>query len=112
VNDFVKYAVYFLLGGTIVSVSTYLGSQGKSFLAAFASTFPAITGATFILIYLNGGNDAIVSYAKHLLWFVPPWMVYVVSMIAGIPRFGFWPSMIGSVVLYLGCVGLVKMVLR
>ena len=73
-NDFVKYTVYFLLGGTIVSVSTYLGSQGKSFLAAFASTFPAITGATFVLIYLNGGNEAIVSYAKNLLWFVPPWI--------------------------------------
>ena len=97
---------------TIVSLSTYLGSQGRSFLAAFASTFPAITGATFVLIYLNGGNDAIVSYAKNLLWFVPPWMVYVVSMIAGVPRFGFWPAMIGSLVLYLGCVGLVKLVLR
>jgi hypothetical protein len=107
-----KYILYFLLGGTIVSVSTYLGSQGKSFLAAFASTFPAITGATFILIYLNGGNDAIVSYARSLLWFVPPWIVYVVSMIAGVPRFGFWPAMIGSLVLYLGCVGLVKLVLR
>ena len=110
-SDFVKYAVYFLLGGTIVSVSTYLGSQGKSFLAAFASTFPAITGATFILIYLNGGNEAIVSYAKNLLWFVPPWIVYVITMILGIPQVGFWPAMIGSVVLYLGSVGLVKKVL-
>jgi uncharacterized membrane protein (GlpM family) len=107
-----KYVLYFLLGGTIVSVSTYLGSQGRSFLAAFASTFPAITGATFVLIYLNGENDAIVGYAKNLLWFVPPWMVYVVSLIAGVPRFGFWPAMIGSLVLYLACVGLVKMVLR
>ncbi len=103
-----KYALYFLLGGAIVSVSTYLGSQGRSFLAAFASTFPAITGATFILIYLNGGNDAIVSYAKNLLWFVPPWILYVVSMIAGVPRFGFWPTMIASLALYLGSVGLVK----
>lgn len=111
-NDFVKYTLYFLLGGTIVSVSTYLGAQGKSFLAAFASTFPAITGATFVLIYLNGGNDAIVSYAKNLLWFVPPWMVYVVSMIVGIPRFGFWPAMIGSLTLYMSCVGAVKLWLR
>ena len=111
-NDFAKYALYFLLGGTIVSLSTYLGSQGKSFLAAFASTFPAITGATFVLIYLNGGNDAIVSYAKNLLWFVPPWIIYVVSMIAGVPRLGFWPTMLGSVALYLGCVGLVKIGLK
>ena len=111
-NDFAKYALYFLLGGMIVSLSTYLGSQGKSFLAAFASTFPVITGATFILIYLNGGTDAIVGYAKNLLWFVPPWIVYVGVMIAGVPRFGFWPAMFGSLALYLGCVGLVKIALK
>ena len=111
-NDWGKYVIYFLLGGTIVSVSTYLGAQGKSFLAAFASTFPAITGATFVLIYLNGGNEAIVGYAKNLLWFVPPWMVYVVSMIVGIPRFGFWPAMIGSLTLYMSCVGALRLWLR
>jgi uncharacterized membrane protein (GlpM family) len=111
-GEFGKYVLYFLLGGTIVSVSTYLGSQGKSFLAAFASTFPAITGATFILIYLNGGNDAIVSYAKNLLWFVPPWTVYVVCMITGVPRLGFWPAMAGSLAIYMGCVGLVRLVIR
>jgi hypothetical protein len=111
-SELSKYLLYFLLGGTIVSVSTYFGSQGKSFLAAFASTFPAITGATFVLIYLNGGSESLVGYAKNLLWFVPPWMVYVVSMITGVPRFGFWPAMIGSLVLYLSCVGLVKIVLR
>jgi len=112
VNDFAKYALYFLLGGTIVSLSTYLGSQGKSFLAAFASTFPVITGATFILIYLNGETDVIVGYAKNLLWFVPPWIVYIGVMIAGVPRFGFWPAMCGSLALYLGCVGLVKIALK
>ena len=111
-NELGKYALYFLLGGTIVSISTYLGSQGRSFLAAFASTFPAITGATFILIYLNGGNDAIVSYAKNLLWFVPPWTVYVIAMIVGVPRFGFWPAMVGSLTLYMSCVGLVRLLIR
>ncbi len=108
----VKYVLYFVLGGTIVSISTYLGSQGRSFLAAFASTFPAMTGATFILIYLNGGSEHLVSYAKNLLWFVPPWLVYVVCMIVGVERVGFWLSMVGSLVLYMGCVALVKFVAR
>jgi len=112
VNDFGKYVLYFLLGGSIVSFSTYLGSQGKSFLAAMASTFPAITGVTFILLYMNGGGTITVDYAKNLMWFVPPWIVYVTAMIMGIPRLGFWPAMAGSLVLYTGCVGLVKMVLR
>ena len=36
-GEWAKYSLYFLLGGMIVSVSTYLGSQGRSFLAAFAT---------------------------------------------------------------------------
>jgi hypothetical protein len=64
VNDWAKYVVYFLLGGTIVSLSTYLGAQGRPYLAAFASTFPAITGATFVLLYLNGGSGC--SGLSHL----------------------------------------------
>lgn len=111
-NGLGKYLLYFLLGGSIVSFSTYLGSQGKSFLAAFASTFPAITGVTFILLYANGGGTITVAYAKSLLWFVPPWILYVLAMIMGIPRFGFWPAMAGSLVLYMGCIGLLKLVLR
>ena len=107
-----KYLLYFLLGGTIVSVSTYFGSQGKSFLAAFASTFPAITGATFILIYLNGGSESLVGYAKNLLWFVPPWIVYVITMILGVPRVGFWPAIALSMTLYFGCIGLLKIAVR
>jgi hypothetical protein len=111
-NDVVKYTVYFLLGGAIVSLSTYLGSQGRSFLAAFASTFPAITGATFVLLYLNGGSESLVGYAKNLLWFVPPWIVYVTTMIVGVPRLGFWPAMAISLTLYMGCVGILKLGLR
>lgn len=111
-SDLAKYSVYFLLGGILVSLSTYLGSQGRSFLAAFASTFPAITGATFILLYLNGGNEPLVGYAKNLLWFVPPWLVYVTAMIVGVPRLGFWPAMAISMTLYMGCVGIVKLALR
>jgi hypothetical protein len=111
-NDVMRYSLYFILGGCIISVSTYLGSQGRSFLAAFASTFPAITGATFILIYLNGGSDNLVAYAKNLLWFIPPWLVYVTAMIVGVPRVGFWPSMGLSLALYMGCVAILKVALR
>jgi hypothetical protein len=112
VNDWAKYVLYFLLGGTVVSLSTYLGAQGRPYLAAFASTFPAITGATFVLLYLNGGTDAIVAYAEKLFWFLPAWIVYVMTMIFVVPRIGFWPAMTVSVALYMGCVWLVKMAVR
>jgi hypothetical protein len=112
VNDWAKYVIYFLLGGTVVSLSTYLGAQGRPYLAAFASTFPVITGATFVLLYLNGGTDAIVAYAEKLFWFLPAWIVYVMAMIFIVPRIGFWPAMSVSVALYMGCVWLVKIALR
>lgn len=71
-SEVAKYALYFLIGGLVVSVSSYLGAKGEGFLAAFASTFPAMTGVTFMLIHLNGSAGSTLIYAKHLLWFVPP----------------------------------------
>lgn len=111
-SDVMKYALYFVWGGLLVSVSSYVGSMGRGFLAAFASTFPAITGMTFILIYLNGGTDNTLSYAKHLLWFVPPWLAYVGFIILTLNRLGFWPAMIGGLTVYMSCVGLLKLALR
>ncbi len=110
--DITKYGLYFLIGGVVVSVSTYWGTKGHGFLAAFASTFPAMTGVTILLIYLNGGNASAMVYAKHLLWFVPPWLVYVGFIIYGLERLGFWITMAGALTLYMGSVGLVKLALR
>jgi hypothetical protein len=42
-NDALKSLLYFLLGGSPVSRSSYVGAPGRGFLAAFAGTFPAIT---------------------------------------------------------------------
>jgi hypothetical protein len=111
-NDLAKYGLYFLIGGVVVSVSTYWGTKGHGFLAAFASTFPAMTGVTILLIYLNGGNASAMVYAKHLLWFVPPWLVYVGFIIYGLERLGFWMTMAGALTLYMCSIGLVKLALR
>jgi hypothetical protein len=107
-----KYGLYFVIGGLVVSLSTYLGAKGEGFLAALSSTFPAITGLTFVLIYVNGGNEPTLTYAKNLLWFVPPWLAYVGFIIMSLNRLGFWPAMLGSFVLYLSCVAVVKLALR
>jgi hypothetical protein len=107
-NDVLKGVLYFLIGGLIVSVSSYWGARGRGFLAAFASTFPAMTGVTFILIYLNAGHGATISYARHLLWFVPPWIAYVGFIILFLPRFGFWPAMVVGLMIYMAMVALIK----
>ncbi len=84
-----KYVLYFVIGGAVVSVTTWLGSLGKSWLAAFITTFPALTGLTFILMYLNAGPEPTVPYARNLLYFVIPWLAYVGFYIVMIERLGF-----------------------
>ncbi len=110
--EWVRYGLYFVLGGTLVCVSTYLGSHGRGFLAALASTLPIISGVTFILIFVNAGSAPTVSFAKHMIWLSPPWFVYVGTMIAFVPKLGFWPAYGLAIILYLAGVGLTRLILN
>ena len=106
-----KYALYFIIGGAVVSLTTYLGSLGRSWLAAFITTFPALTGLTFILMYLNAGVEPTVPYAKNLFFFVVPWLAYVGFYVYTVDHLGFWLALIGAIVLFVGISALPKLVL-
>lgn len=106
-----KYALYFVIGGAVVSLTTYFGSLGRSWLAAFITTFPALTGLTFILLYLNSGVEPTVPYARNLLYFVIPWVAYVGFYILMIDRLGFWLTLGCSVIAFIGVSALTKLVL-
>lgn len=111
-SELLKVTLYFVLGGTIVSLSSYVGAQGRGFLAAFVSTFPAITGVTLILIYLNGGVDPAASYVRYLLWFVIPWVAYVAMLLITLPRTNFWLAWAGALTLYMALIAVTKLTLR
>ena len=111
-TELTKYVVYFLLGGTLVSLSTYLGAHGKGFFAALASQLPVISALAFILIYLNAGGQPTLSFAKNLLWLSPAWFVYVFVMLFCVPRLGFWISFAGAMTLYALVVLVTKVMLR
>ena len=111
-TEWAKYGLYFILGGSLVSLSTYLGSHSKSFLAALASTLPVISGVTFILVYLNAGSSPTVSFGKNLIWLSPPWFVYVGTMIAAVPKLGFWPAYGLAIGLYVVGVGLTRLIVH
>ena len=110
-GDAMKYGLYFLLGGLIVSVSTYVGAMGRGFPAAFASTFPAITGMTFILIYLNGGTHNTFSVCETSSLVRPsvdslcPLHYLHASPLRILARNG------RRLTLYMACVGLLKLTL-
>ena len=105
-----KYTLYFVIGGTVVSLTTYLGSLGRSWLAAFITTFPALTGLTLILMYLNVGVEPTVPYARNLLYFVVPWLAYVGFYLLTIDRLGFWLTLTGAIALFVTVSALSKLI--
>ena len=92
---------YFVIGGLVVSVVTYFGSQGKSELAVFIAFLPSTTLITLCTIYFAGGTGAAVSYSKSMLVLLPAWVLYVVGVIFLLPRLGLVVSLVVSVAAYL-----------
>lgn len=110
--QFKTFILHFILGGTIVSVATFIGSQGKGMLAAFVATFPTMTALTFALIYSKAGQIATVNYAKGLLLMTPPWIIYVVCLIFLLPKWGFVKSLIVGVLTYMILAGVVSAITK
>ena len=96
-----KYILYFLIGGTVISAVTYFASHSKGLLAAFVANMPVITLITFITIYHETGQKAIVPYAQGLIIMLFPWLAYIFAIILFTPRLGFLPSIITGFTLYM-----------
>lgn len=97
-----QFLGYFLLGGLIVSLASYYGGKGQGFIAAFVSQFPSLTVLTFILIYRTGGKEPVISYAKSFVYTVPPWILYVFTVVLLCDRIGIWWALAIGVGLYVG----------
>ena len=97
-----QYAGYFLLGGLIVSLTTYCGAKGHGFLAAFVSQFPSMTVLTFFLIHRAGGTPEVVNYAKSFIYTVPPWILYVGAVVFLCDRVNIWAALSIGIALYVG----------
>jgi hypothetical protein len=93
---------YFIIGGLIISVVTYLGSRQNSLLAAFIAFFPGTSVITLVTIYLAAGTVPSVSYAKSMLILLPAWVLYVLGIIFLLPRLGLVASILISVAVYTG----------
>lgn len=96
-----KYVLFFLIGGTAISIVTYLASHSRSVMAAFIANLPVMTLVTFLTIYYETGQKAVVPYAKGLVIMLFPWMTYILSIILLTPRLGFFTSLATGFSLYL-----------
>jgi hypothetical protein len=97
----IKYLLYFLFGGIIVSTVTYFASHAKGLLAAFFANLPVITLTTFLMIYFESGQKAVVAYAQGLIIMLFPWLAYIFAVILLTNRIGVISSLLIGLSLYL-----------
>ena len=97
----IKYVLYFVLGGTIVAVTTYFGSEKKGLLAAFFALFPFITAITLFTVYSAAVLDAVTSYVKGLIVLTPIWILYLACVMYLLPRYGFWVALASGIIIYI-----------
>ena len=95
-----KFFLYFLIGGVVISIVTYFASHARPLLAAFLANMPVMTIVTFLTIYHEAGQKVIVPYAKGLIIMLLPWLTYIFAIIVLTPRIGFRPSLITGFILY------------
>jgi uncharacterized membrane protein (GlpM family) len=95
-----KYLFYFLIGGTVVSVVTYYASHSRTLVAAFIANLPAMTLITFLMIYREAGEAAVVPYAKGLIIMLVPWLLYIFSVVFMTPRIGVVASLLAGLTFY------------
>jgi uncharacterized membrane protein (GlpM family) len=93
-------ALYFFLGGVVVSLVTVFGSSGKGILAAFVACFPAVTVITLSAIYVKAGMTGAIAYSRGIVLMAPAWFLYIGIVLFLLPRVGFVPALAIGVVLY------------
>ncbi len=101
IGEIIKYVVYFILGGFIVAIATYFGSEKQGLLAAFFAMFPFVTAFTLFTVYSVAGLDAVSSYITGLLILTPVWILYLICILYLLPKYGFWVSIVAGIVIYL-----------
>jgi len=98
----VEYLLYFVAGGSIVSLVVYLAKQGHPFLSGIALVFPSVTMLSFYFIGRASGSAAVVESAKSALFatFIV-WVPYVLVIVYLTPRLGVNSALAGGVIVFL-----------
>lgn len=101
IGDVLKYLMYFLIGGTILTLITYLGSKDRGFLAAFIAMFPLISAISIVTIYAETGIVSALGYVKGLMIFTPIWILFLFTIAFILPKQGIMVAIASGVTIYI-----------
>jgi hypothetical protein len=88
IGDGLKFILYFIIGGSILTLVTYFGSKDKGILAAFIALFPMVTIMSIVTIYSEAGSLSVLDYVKGLLILTPVWIFFLLCVAYLLPKQG------------------------
>jgi len=106
------YLLYFLVGGTVVTLVAYIGSRGNGTLAAFVASLPVLFLLNVIAMYRNGGVGAGITYAKGALLFLPGFACYALLTIWLMPHLGIPKALLPGLPIYAIPIIVTKRIIR
>jgi len=102
---------YLLTAAVVVFVSELAKRSDK--LGGFVAALPLITFLALIWLYVEKQPEAkIANHAWYTFWYVVPTLPMFLSFPFLLPRIGFWPTMLSSVVITIVCFQLFRMAIK
>jgi uncharacterized membrane protein (GlpM family) len=97
-----EYILYFITGGSIVTIVAWLARIGHPFLSGIALVFPSVTLVSFYFLGKSVGREAVSTSAKSALlatFFL--WLPYMTAIVYLIPRFGVNKALVLALAVFL-----------
>ena len=102
---------YLLTAAVVVLVSELAKRSDK--LGGFIAALPLVTFLALIWLYLEKQpQEKIANHAWYTFWYVVPTLPMFLAFPVLLPRIGFWPTLLASVVITVACFGAFTLVVR
>ena len=102
---------YLLTAAVVVLVSELAKRSDK--LGGFVAALPLVTFLALIWLYVEKQPEAkIANHAWYTFWYVVPTLPMFLVFPLLLPRIGFWPTILSSVVITIVCFLLFRMAIK
>ena len=102
---------YLLTAAVVVLVSEFAKRSDK--LGGLIAALPLVTFLALIWLYVEKQPpEKIANHAWYTFWYVVPTLPMFLAFPALLPRIGFWPTLLTSVVITVVCFGVFALVVR
>ncbi|MFK8332552.1 DUF3147 family protein [Pseudomonas sp. BJa5] len=102
---------YLLTAGIVVVVSELAKRSDK--LGGLVAALPLVTVLTLIWLYVeHQSQEKIANHAWYTFWYVVPTLPMFLAFPLLLPRLGFWPTLVGCILITMACFGLFALFVR